>query len=195
MRTYRSEKKSRYVAKPVGNVHNIKSKWINRPTFLFTDRPVTGNYQTQRSYHSSIHPAGRSSHSSSLFCIPVTNRFESLSVAEEQTTNMQVENIDNKVHTPRYLHSKNESSEFESTNLIECQSFKTSETGISNNSVKVFSNTSTRCRKVKKDHKQPVHVRNNSELLSQNSTPKIIQSADQKPDENVPQKLFARGQI
>ena len=37
------------------------------------------------------------------------------------------------------------------------------------------------CRKVTTDDKQPFNACNNSELLSRNSLPKIIQSADQKP--------------
>ena len=115
----------------------------------------------------------------------MTNRFESLSVVDENTTVIQTENS-NENPTPNNSLVKNESSEFESSNLIESQCINTLIMNLSNTPTKrcvntrQLSNTDTWCRKVNTDHKQPVHIGNNSGRLSQNSTSKIIQVADQK---------------
>ena len=103
---------------------SCKSKQINRPTCMREGTPVTGKYKTQRSGTVTKQPASSYRYSSAHFCIPVTNRFESLSVADENTTNIQAENS-NENPTPNHSLVKNESSEFESSNLIERQCVNT----------------------------------------------------------------------
>ena len=102
--------------------------------------PVTGKYKTQRSCTVVKQPGSSSRHSSEQFCIPVTNRFESLSVVDEKTTGIQAENS-NKDVTPNHSHSKKETSEFESSNSIESQSVITSVTNLLNNLTKLCKNT------------------------------------------------------
>ena len=86
---------------------------MKRPTFTSRNLSVTDKYQTQRSYRTSTQAAGRSSHSNSQFCIPMANRFESLSVTDEQSTH--IEEVNDKDQAPGYIHSKNKNGGFKST--------------------------------------------------------------------------------
>ena len=151
---------------------SCKSKQINRPTCSREGTPVTGKYKTQRSGSVTKQPASSYGYSSAHFCIPVTNRFEYLSVADENSTDIQTDNS-NENPTPNYSLVKNE---FESSNLIESQCANTLVMNLSNTPTKKCVNTrqlGAGCRKVNTAHKQPVHVGNNSKPLSQNSTSKI----------------------
>ena len=58
-------------------------KWSGNPT------PIA-KYQTQRSY-GTAYTQVRPPYSTSQFCIPVTNRFESLSVADKLFSDIQTE--------------------------------------------------------------------------------------------------------
>ena len=181
---YIAKSNSKQVAKSSVNV-SCQSKRIYRPTCMCGSTPVTGKYKTQRSCTVSKQPASSYSHSSTHSCIPVTNRFESLSEADENTTDIQAENS-NENFIPNYSHLNNESYECESSNSTESPSIMNSVMNLLNTptkrcvSTRQLSNTGTWCRKVNTVHKQPVHVGNNSEPLSEKSTTKIIQMADQK---------------
>ena len=162
---------------------SCRIKQTNRPTCL-PDRSVTGQYKTQRPGTVKKQSVSGYRHSSARFCIPVTNRFESLSVPNENIAGIQIEN-GNVNSIPNYSHLKNESSEFESSNMIESQCVDSSVMNLSNTSTqrcvnRQRSNTGTWWKKVNIDHKQSIYVGNNSEPLSQNSTSKTIQEVDQK---------------
>ena len=160
-----------------------RSKKSNKPTYLRKSTPVTGKNTTQRSCSVSKQPASGSKHGNAHFCIPVTNSFESLSVLDENNTNFQPENNNsNVIH--KELHKQHKSSEFESPNLIESKNTSPPVKNVSNTLKQMYENTQllntgTRCKQVNPYHKQLIHKGHNSELLSQNSTSKMIQVADQ----------------
>ena len=119
---------------------SCKSKQINRPTCVREGTPVTGKCKTQRSGTVTKQPASSYRFSSAHFGIPVTNRFESLSVADENTTDIQTENS-NENPAPNHLLVKNGSSEFESSNLIESHCVNTLVMNLSNTPTKRCVNT------------------------------------------------------
>ena len=66
-------------------IAQCRSTKSTKPTFLRKNTPVTGKDKTQRSYSVSKDPGSGVKSSNAHFCIPVTNRFESLSVLDEIT--------------------------------------------------------------------------------------------------------------
>ena len=169
-------------------IAQCRSKKIKTPTYLRKNTPVTGKDKTQRSYSVSKDPVSGVKNSNAHFCIPVTNRFESLSVLDENNTNFQPENNNsNVIH--KELHKQ--SSEFESSNLIESKNTSPSVKNVSNTVEQRCENTrllntGTRCTQVNPYHNQSRHKHYNSHLLSHNSTSKMLQVADQKHGKMCP---------
>ena len=161
-----------------------RSQKINTPTYLRKSTPVTGKDKTQRSYSVTKNPVSGVKNANAHFCIPVTNRFESLSGLDENNINCQLENNNsNVIH--KELHKQHKSSEFESSNLIESKNTSPPVKNVADTVEQTcvntqLLNTETRCTQVNPYHKQSMYERHNSDLLSQNSTSKMIQVADQK---------------
>ena len=63
-------------------IAQCRSTKSTKPTFLRKNTPVTGKEKNQRSYSVSKDPGSGVKSSNAHFCIPVTNRFESLSVLD-----------------------------------------------------------------------------------------------------------------
>ena len=114
---------------------------MNRPTFTHKGVTAADKYQTQRSYCTSIQAVGRSGHSNAQFSIHAATRFESLRVADEQSTNTSVQEAGNNDHAPGYIHSKHKRYEFESTSLANHKGIDIHETDTVDNSVNVCEKT------------------------------------------------------
>ena len=171
-------------------IAQCRSTKSTKLTFLRKNTPVTGKDKTQRSYSDSNDPGSGVKSSNAHFRIPVTNRFESLSVLDENNTNCQIESNDSIVIL-KELHKHHKNSEFESSNLIESQNTSPSVKNVSNSvdqrrgNTRLL-NTGTRCTQVKSHHKQSSHEQYNGHPLSHNSTSKMVQVADQKHGKMCP---------
>ena len=188
----RSDKNHTHV-KQVQNfsvIAQCRSTKSTKPTFLRKNTPVTGKDKTQRTYSASNDPGSGVKSSNAHFCIPVTNRFESLSVLDENNTNCQTES-NNSIVILKELHKHHKNSEFESSNLIESQNSSPSVKNVSNSvdqrrgNTRLL-NTGTRCTQVKSHHKQSNHEQYNGHPLSHNSTSKMVQVANQKHGKTCP---------
>ena len=94
---------------------SCKRKTIYKPT-CGSVSPVTGKYKIQRRCTVTKQPVSKTTNNSAHYCIPVTNRFESLSVHDTDNTDIQWENNKANLISTR-SHLKRENSQFESSNL------------------------------------------------------------------------------
>ena len=113
-RLYIENKKVQHVNK-LPATDSCKSKTIYKPT-CGSVSPVTGKYKIQRPCTVTKRPVSKTTNNSAHYCIPVTNRFQSLGVHDTDNTDIQWEN--NKVNLiSTHSHLKRENSQVESSNL------------------------------------------------------------------------------
>ena len=193
-RLYIKNKKVQHVNK-LPAADSCKRKTIYKPTCGGVS-PVTGKYKIQRPCAVTKRPVSKTTNNSAHYCIPVTNRFQSLGVHDTDDMDIQWEN--NKVNLiSTHSHLKCEKPQVESPNLSKTPDLtsvlknvtKTSEKRCVN--TRQMSNTGTGCKKVNIDHNKGIHVGNNSEPLLQNSTLRIVQQADQKHGKMCPRNGVA----
>ena len=167
-----------------------RSNKSKKPTCLSESNPVTGRNKTQRPYSISKHTISGPKHGNAHFCIPVTNRLESLCVIDENNTDGESANNNSNV-SYKDSQIQYQTSEYESSSLIKNMNTSPPVKNVSNtdkqaDDITQVSNTGIQCKQVRPYVKQLMQKQHNSDLWPQNSTPKVIKSADQKHEKMCP---------
>ena len=170
--------------------HRGRSNKSKRPTCFSESNPVTARIKTQRPYSVSKHMISGPKHGNAHFCIPVTNRFESLGVLDEKNTDCESANNNSNVNYEA-SQIQYQISECKSSRLIKNTNTSPPVKKVSNTDKQIHditkvSNTGTQSKQVSPYAKQLMQKQHNTDSWTQNSTPKVIKLTDQKHGKMCP---------